>query len=139
MLRTTNTIDNRIAKDKESLLIQLEKLPIVQVACEKVSVGRATYYRWRKEDPDFMRRSDMAIDTGVSLINDMTESQLLTKIKNGHFPAMVFWLKHRHKSYSTKLELSGNVTTSSVLTEEQKGLLDKAINFAFSSDEEALK
>ena len=46
-----NTIEKRQSKNKEQLLEILKKTPIVQIACEKAGVGRATYYRWRKDDP----------------------------------------------------------------------------------------
>lgn len=130
------TIENRIVNNKELLLSQLEKLPIIQIACEKTGIGRATYYRWRKEDSEFLSNSDIAISNGIERINDMTESQLLSKIKDGHFPAIAFWLKHRHSAYSTKVELSGSIVTSGELTEEQKKLLDKAVKFVFKRDGE---
>ena len=41
-------------KDKELILEQLRKTPIVQVACEKTGIARATYYRWRKKDKRFL-------------------------------------------------------------------------------------
>jgi len=39
------TIEKRQSKNKEQLLEILKKTPIVQIACEKAGVGRATYYR----------------------------------------------------------------------------------------------
>ena len=35
--------------NKTIILEQLQKAPIVQIACEKTGISRATYYRWRKE------------------------------------------------------------------------------------------
>ena len=49
------TIRERMKKEKELIIKQLKKTPIVQLACEKTGVGRATYYRWRKVDKRFKR------------------------------------------------------------------------------------
>ena len=38
------TIEERIEKDKETLIEQFRKSPVVQVACEKCGIGRTTYY-----------------------------------------------------------------------------------------------
>lgn len=67
----------RQAKEKELLAAQLEKIPIVSVACEKTGVGRSTYYRWLEEDSEFAKRCAEALEKGVSLVCDMAESQLL--------------------------------------------------------------
>ncbi len=32
-------------KDEEKVLMELEKMPIVSVACKKAGIGRATFYR----------------------------------------------------------------------------------------------
>lgn len=74
------TVKNRMKKDKELLLEQLRKTPIIQLACEKTAIGRTTYYRWRQEDRKFCALADAAITDGISLINDMAESQLLGSI-----------------------------------------------------------
>ncbi|MEZ6255936.1 MAG: hypothetical protein R3B92_04170 [Patescibacteria group bacterium] len=121
-------------KNKELLLDQLKRMPIVQVACEKTGIGRATYYRWCKEDPEFAEKAEYAKYIGTHLANDMAESQLLTNIKNGHFSSIAFWLKHKHKDYSTKVHLSGSVNTPKELTKEQQELINKAINLVFREE-----
>lgn len=136
MLKELTTIEARIVDNKALLVEQLKKLPIVQIACEKTGIGRATYYRWRKDDKDFAKLADEAIFAGVQLVNDMAESQLLTSIKNNHMTGIIFWLKHRHKAYSTRVELTGSLKTSTELTEEQKELLSKAVNLMFPKNNE---
>jgi hypothetical protein len=122
------TIQKRKKADQNLLLEQLKKTPIVQFACEKSGIGRATYYRWRKEDHSFAEMADQALQESVSLINDLAESQLLSSIRDKNMTAIIFWLKYRHKSYSNKLELSGEIKTSiGGLTPEQQELLEKAI------------
>ena len=122
-----------ITINKKAFIDQLKKTPIIQVACEKMGISRATLYRRKKKDPKFAEEVDQAIEEGAHLINDMAESQLITAIKNSNLTAIIFWLKNHHKAYSPKLE----VTTKSSdipLTEEQKEIIRKSLNMAFSNN-----
>ncbi len=121
------TIEKRQNKEKEILLERLKKTPIVQIACEKCGVGRATYYRWRKDDPEFAKMADEALSEGSLLVNDMAESQLLQAIRNQNLGAIIFWLKHHHPSYANKLEVSGKLTEEYHLNPEQEKLMIKAL------------
>src|SRR3990167_8803894 len=121
------TVQKRKKADQQLLLEHLRKTPIIQLVCEKTGIGRATYYRWRKEDQSFAEMADQALQESVSLINDLAESQLLSSIRDRNMTAIIFWLKYRHKSYSTKIELSGSLKTTGSLTPEQQELLEKAI------------
>lgn len=94
-----NEIGKRQAKNKELLLEELKKRPIVQYACEKLGIGRATYYRWRTEDPQFAEKADQALREGSLLVNDMAESQLMSAIRDKNLTAIIFWLKNHHPSY----------------------------------------
>jgi len=118
-------------KDKSLLLEQLKKTPIIQIACEKTGVGRATYYRWRKEDKDFARHADEAIFEGELFINDISESQLISAIKDKNLPAIKFWLQHHHPRYTDKLEISGHLEhPTEALTPEQEKVVRKALKLA---------
>lgn len=122
------TIEKRQSKNKELLLELLRKTPIVQIACEKVGIGRATYYRWRKEDSEFTKQSDQALLDGSLLVNDMAESQLMSAIKDKNMTGIMFWLKHHHPAYATRVEVTTNNKNQDVeLTDEQKELLNKAL------------
>lgn len=125
------TIRQRQTKEKELLLEHLQKTPIIQLACEKSGVGRATYYRWRKDDMKFAMLADEALEISVNLMNDLAESQLLSAIKEKNITAIIFWLKHRHKEYSTKIFLNGSIETSIKLDQEQKKLFKKAVSLVF--------
>ena len=126
-----NTIDKRQSKNKELLLELLKKTPIVQIACEKVGISRATYYRWRKDDPEFSQTSDQALLDGNLLVNDMAESQMMSAIKDKNMTAIIFWLKHHHPAYATKIEITAsNKNQEITLTDEQKELLNKALEMA---------
>src|SRR3989344_7011466 len=101
-----NSIVKRHSKNKEQLLEILKKTPIVQIACEKANISRATYYRWRKNNPKFTQASDQALLDGNLLVNDMAESQMMSAIKDKNMTAIIFWLKHHHAAYATKVEVT---------------------------------
>ncbi len=120
-------IINRQIKEKQLLLESLKKIPIIEVACSKSTVGRATYYRWRKEDVEFAKQADEALDEGIRLINDMAESQLLTAIKEGNISAIFYWLNHRHNAYGNKVEITGDLKHDYQLSKEQEKIMIKAL------------
>jgi len=68
------TILSRQDREKQILLEQLKRTPIVEFACQKVGIARATYYRWRQDDERFRKDADTALQEGVLLVNDMAES-----------------------------------------------------------------
>jgi hypothetical protein len=131
MENSQSTIKKRIDKNQELLIEQLKKTPIVQVACEKVGVGRATYYRWRKENEEFTELADNAIAEGSLLVNDMAESQLMAAIREKNLTAIIFWLKHHHPNYATKVEVTARLKSDNeILTPEQEALVTKALKLA---------
>lgn len=117
-------------RNKELLIEQFRKTPIVQVACDKIGIGRATYYRWRKEDKEFTKQADIALEDGSYLINDMAESQLLSAIRDKNLTAIIFWLKNHHSSYASKLEVTGRLSHNYELTPEQEESIRKALELA---------
>jgi len=117
------------AKDKQRLIQQLHKMPIVEVACRQISLPRATYYRWRKDDETFAQDCDEAIEQSAGKINDMAESQLINAIKEQNMTAIIFWLKHHHPAYEARLRLDGRIRhETEVLTDEQERLVAKALS-----------
>lgn len=128
----SNTIETRQSKNKELLIEQLKKTPIVQIACEKVGIGRATYYRWRKEDAEFAKLSDEALQEGSLLVNDMAESQLMSEIRSKNMTAIIFWLKHHHSAYATRVEVTAQAKdVDAKLTPEQETLVKKALEMGY--------
>lgn len=116
-------------KFQEQFLLELTKVPIVQVACEKAGLSRNTIYRWRKEDEGFEKKMDQALADGVALVNDMSESQLLTLIKEKNFPAVRFWLNKRHPAYKDKIEVTTK-EDSEALTPSQAKIVKQALKLA---------
>lgn len=126
-----NAISKRQYKEKELLLEQLKKTPIVQLAAEKTGVGRATYYRWRKDDLKFAEDADTALEEGNKLINDMAESQLMSAIHDKNMTAIIYWLNHHHPAYTTKLEVDTKFKMDrESLTPEQETLVNNALKLA---------
>ncbi len=119
--QTNNTVEERQEKDKQVLIEALKEMPIIQIACKKAGISRATYYRWRKEDKNFIRQGEDALAYGIEFINDMSESQLITLIKEKKMPAINLWLKHSHPRFSDKAKTYTQITAPEDLTpEEQK-------------------
>ncbi len=44
-MQKSNAIKLRQGKLQKQMIEQLGKIPIVQVACERIGIGRQTYYR----------------------------------------------------------------------------------------------
>jgi len=126
-----NSIHKRQSEEKKKILEQLRKTPIVQIACEKAGVSRATYYRWKKADDTFSESSDKALLDGSLLVNDMAESQLMSAIRDKNLTAIIFWLKHHHPLYATKVEVTAKLKADNErLTPEQEVLVTKALKLA---------
>lgn len=126
--RSYPAVVTRQIQEKPLILEQLRKTPIVQMACEKMGIARATYYRWRKDDEPFARAADQALMEGVLLMNDMAESQLLSAVRDGDMTAIMFWLRCRHASYGNKLQLNATVEhTDRSLTHEERAMIRKAM------------
>ena len=118
-------------KIKNSIIEQLKKMPIVQIACEKIGIGRATYYRWRKESKKFNEETNAAIAEGSLLINDMAESQLLSAIRDKNMTAIIFWLRNHHQVYTNRMELTAHLNQmDEKLTPEQEKIVKEALCLA---------
>lgn len=85
---------------KNKFLRELEKTPIVQVACEKTGISRNTVYRWRKEDVRFGLAMEDSLQKGTDLVGDYAESNILNGIRRGDLGATKYFLSHRHKGYN---------------------------------------
>jgi len=121
----------RNKKEREILLKQLGKTPVIQIACEKSSIPRSTYYRWRQSSKKFKEDSDKALSEGKKMVNDLAESQLITSIKDRNFQAIKFWLTSHHKDYNNKLEITHN-DRNKELSDSQKELIKKALELTSS-------
>ncbi|MHB1117923.1 MAG: phBC6A51 family helix-turn-helix protein [Minisyncoccota bacterium] len=124
------TVSSRIEKEKEKLLEALRKTPVVQVACERSGVSKATFYRWRAEDVEFLNESEKALTEGKELVGDMAVSQLISLVRDKDFRAIKFWLENHNSDYKKKVEVQGAIKVNQELTAEQKELIEKALTLA---------
>lgn len=90
----------------QKFLEELERTPIVYIACEKTGISRNTFYRWIKEDKEFAKNADESLKRGIDLVNDVAESNVLNGIKNQDRKWTEFWLNHRHPQYKKRLYYS---------------------------------
>ncbi len=122
---------------KKKLLKELKEMPVIQFACKRAGIGRATYYRWRSEDQDFVKEADKAITEGEELINDMSESQLISLIRDRNFQALKLWLRHHHPKYGNKLEVQTSLQTpNDELNPEQEKIVREALRLGSLLSEE---
>ncbi len=117
-------------KQKKIFLDHLRKIPIIQFACEKSGIGRTTVYRWKKRSKKFSEDMEKAIGEGEELINDMSESQLISLIREKNFAAVRFWLTHRNSKFREKVEVTAKIERQDELTEEQEKTVREAIKLA---------
>jgi hypothetical protein len=123
---------------QSSFLVELRKIPIVQVACEKLDVSRNSVYRWRKEDEEFSKAMDEALTEGEKLVNDMTESQLLALIGEKHWPAISFWLRKRNPKFHDRVEVTAKVEyVDKPLSPEDEELKKIALRLALPQNNES--
>lgn len=125
-------------KLQDQFLEELARVPIVQIACEKCGLSRNSVYRWRKEDKSFEKKMDEALANGVAFVNDMSESQLLTLIKEKSYSAISFWLRHRNDNYKDKLEVTTK-EDSGELTKDQEKIVRNALKLASITKQRSIK
>ncbi len=115
-------------KKKDEFLAELRKIPIIQVACEKTGISRTSLYRWKEEDKEFKEEIEKALVEGEAFVNDMSESQLLTMIKEKNWPAISFWLRHHHPKYANKLQIEHEIKDEE-MNEEQADIARRALSY----------
>ena len=113
---------------KELILEDLKKAPVVQLACERAGIARATFYRLKKSDKKFAQAVDDAILEGRQVVNDLAESRLMAAIQSGNLTSVMYWLNHNHNQYSNKLEITGRLTTKAELSAEQEADIKRALS-----------
>lgn len=133
--KSNGQVARRQEPQKAAIVEHLKKMPIVQIACEKAGVGRATYYRWLEEDAEFAGLAGQAMLEGSGLISDAAESQMVNLIRTGNLGAITFWLKHRHPAYRNKLEIDARVAhDDGALTDEEAAAVRRALELMALND-----
>lgn len=83
----------------DKLIEELEKTPLIQIACDKVNISRNTFYRWMKEDKEFLSRVNEAMSLGTGLVSDVALSNVLEGIKRKDAMYTKYWLSHKHPDF----------------------------------------
>lgn len=112
----------RKTAERDALLIALQKKSgNISEACKAANLGRATYYRWLNNDPEFAQACQ---DIKESII-DLAESQLYQEIKNSNLTAIIFYLKcqAKHRGYSEH-HSAPDAEERKILTEYAAGTID---------------
>lgn len=73
---------------------------------------------------------DEALAEGEALVNDMSESQLLTLIKEKSWQAISFWLRHRNPRFKEKIEVTSKTSNDDALTPSQAKVVKQALRMA---------
>jgi len=121
-------VQARMAKEKKLMLEQLERTTNIQIACTRVGIGRATHHRWCKNDAGYKQRAEAAITEGVSIVNDLAESQLIVAIKEKDMRAITLWLKKHHPTYMEKPRTpKEEAEKDEPMTAEQEALVCKIL------------
>lgn len=94
-------MDNKTRNElKIKILEILNDNPIISIACKKAGIARATFYRWIDEDERFKEKCICTKKIGIKSVNDLCESVMINKIKEGNFLVIKYWLEANHEVYA---------------------------------------
>lgn len=123
------TVAKRIREDKQRLLEELEKNPVVRVACSRANLGKDFYYEHRRLDPEFRARAEAALQEGRDLMADAAESQLFKKVKEGDRTSIIFTLKNlRRSTYSDRIVYERR--EDALTPERERQIAEAAMNWS---------
>jgi len=123
-------VEKRIAEMKQAMLNVLKEMPIIEVAVKRIGISRDTFYRWKLEDKEFEKQSQKAMAQGIDFINDMSESQIISLIKEKKMPSIRYWLKHNHPKYRERLEITTVSQPQEELNAEQEAVVREALRLS---------
>lgn len=82
-------------KSKKDFLIKFkESKGIISTACDAAGITRMTFYRWKKEDPEFASLVSEIEEASI----DYVESKLIENIDNNKTSEILFYLKTKGKN-----------------------------------------
>jgi hypothetical protein len=123
-------VEKRMTEMKQAMLNVLKEMPIIEVAVKRIGISRDTFYRWKLEDKEFEKQSQEAMTQGIDFINDMSESQIISLIKEKKMPSIRYWLKHNHPKYRERLEITATFKPYEEMNDEQQADFNKAMELA---------
>ncbi len=118
----------KTSKEKwNKFLKELEKMiGLVGAACEKVGIGRSTYYDHRIKDKEFAKEADNIIEQiGVAFAED----KLREAIFNGEGWAIKYFLMCKSKKWRpyTRTRIEGTIPIKQEVPKKPDPILEKTI------------
>ena len=129
-------IMKRQQKDKQAIIDNLKRMPIIEVACTKSGVSRASFYRWKIQDPEFAKAVEEAQADGDALIGEVAVSKIIKGINDDNLTAAMYWLNHRDPRFSNKVEITTGAKPQEALTPDQAEAVNKALVLTGLSEKE---
>lgn len=129
-MASNKNVEKRIADMKQAMLNVLKEMPIIEVAVKRIGISRDTFYRWKQEDKEFEKQSQEAMARGIDFINDMSESQIISLIKEKKMPSIRYWLKHNHPKYRERIEITTVAQPQEELNAEQEAVVREALRLS---------
>lgn len=87
------------------ILDYLKETGIISIACNKAGISRNTFYRWIKDDYEFSKEAELALEEGNYHIDDLAKNKHIELIKNGHWPAIKYRLDHAKSFGAQKMNI----------------------------------
>lgn len=86
---------------RKKFIASLRETPVIEAACKKHGVSRATYYRWLALDANFKRDVNEALAEGRDRYSNIAESVVIKRIHDKDLQASKYWLAHNDDRYRT--------------------------------------
>jgi uncharacterized protein YicC (UPF0701 family) len=89
-------------KVQREIIEILREVPFINHAVKKVGLSRMTFYRWMKIDTHFYYNVNSATEEGHKNLNELAESLLMKKVREGNLNAIKFYLENNHGKYMNR-------------------------------------
>jgi hypothetical protein len=119
------------AVTKQKLLDEISKFGNIYLACLRVGISRADYYRWIKKDKNFKEGAEDAVRMGRENFIDICEGSLIKNVKNGNQRSIEYGLRFNSERYMPEKFLNRDDQKYDIVkqvdekTEEIRRLLEK--------------
>jgi hypothetical protein len=118
------------AVTKQKLLDEISKFGNIYLACLRVGISRANYYRWIKKYKNFKEDAEDAVRIGRENFIDICEGSLIKNVKNGNQRAVEYGLRFNSERYKPE-SLNINNENCNIIkdidqrTEEMRNILNE--------------
>lgn len=127
-MKRKSTVSDTVKKEhiKKNAVINalIKTMGNVTQACKMAKIHRSTFYKWEKDDPEFVKR----VQETESHTFDFVESKIMRQIQDDNTTMIIFYAKTKMKKrgYVEKSELTiDKVPDIVVFSDEDRELLEK--------------